>query len=155
MSQDGADLGVGAERALKTVLGGEEQPTEEEKQTPEQMLASIRGAALIDLDYGTTALACARLILEAYERYPVLREEPTEAVYLQDAAGKMVWPAVHLRPGLHSILKELFEDEQQRLDVLSDLTGFMWGWAVNAVRYAMGEPPVPNPAIVEIPNSEG
>ena len=29
-----------------------------------------------------------------------------------------------------------------------DLTGFMFGWAVNAVRYVLGEKPIRNPAIV-------
>jgi hypothetical protein len=29
-----------------------------------------------------------------------------------------------------------------------DLTGFMYGWAVNAVRYVYSEPPAPNPAVM-------
>jgi len=30
------------------------------------------------------------------------------------------------------------------------ITGFMFGWAVNTVRYILGEKPIQNPAIVEI-----
>lgn len=31
-----------------------------------------------------------------------------------------------------------------------DLTGFMFGWAVNAVRYVLHKGPIKNPAIIEI-----
>lgn len=31
-----------------------------------------------------------------------------------------------------------------------DLSGFMFGWAANAVRYVLGEHPINNPAIIEI-----
>ena len=79
---DGAHQGVGAERALGTILGGEDQPHEEEKKTPAQVLDSIREQSFEDLDYGGTANACARLILEAYETYPQLRDHPVKSVYL-------------------------------------------------------------------------
>jgi len=31
-----------------------------------------------------------------------------------------------------------------------ELTGFMYGWAVNTVRYVLGDRPIANPAIIEI-----
>ena len=147
---DGAHMGVGADRALGSILGGEEHPTEDERQTPEQMLDSIRDAKFTDLDYGTTSLACARLILEAFEKHPAIRDVPTEHEYLKDADGLMVWPAVYLTADLHGVLNQLYAEDEMRLGILDGLTGFMWGWAVNAVRYAMGDPPKPNPALMTI-----
>ena len=52
--------------------------------------------------------------------------------------------------------KEFFENSNEFADKvyteydLPDLTGFMFGWAVNAVRYCLHEEPIENPAIVEI-----
>lgn len=45
--------------------------------------------------------------------------------------------------------KEFADKVYQKYD-LPDLTGFMFGWAVNAVRYCLHERPIRNPAIVEI-----
>lgn len=135
---------------MKTILGGEGQPSEDEKSTPEQMLDMIRSQGFENLDYGTTATAVARLILEAYEKFPEIQDVPKEHVYLRDGAGQMVWPAVHLTADLRGVLKQLHADEPEKLKVLSDPTGFMWGWAVNAVQYAMLLPEEPNPAIVTI-----
>jgi hypothetical protein len=39
------------------------------------------------------------------------------------------------------------KDEGVDLGALG-LTGFQWGWAVNAARYALSELPVANPAIL-------
>jgi hypothetical protein len=152
---DGAHLGVNAERAIETILGGEPQPVAEEKQTPEQMLDAIRAASGTPSDYGGAATSYARVILEAYEKYPELRNVPLESVYLRGGDGMMVWTeggsAVVLRPDIYSVLKQLHPDKdcwQRR--VMSGLSGFMVGWANNAVRYALGDPPVANPALVEI-----
>lgn len=154
---DGAHQGVDAERALGTILGGEGQPEESEKQTPEEMLASIQQAPLERKSYGGTSLACARIILEAYEKYPELRSHPTSTQYLRGKDGKLVEKAgkdfglIVLVHDLNHILKQLHPDESSpERQILSDLTGFMWGWAVNAVGYALGEPPKPNPALMTI-----
>ena len=153
---DGAHIGVGAERALGTILGGEDQPRDDEKQTPAQMLDAIREAYETPGDYGACALSYARVLLEVYEKYPTLREQPLNPVYLRDGSGQMVLDGIVLVPDIYAVLKQIHSDEQcwQRL-VMSDLTGFMVGWANNAVRYALGDPPVPNPAIITIPAHEG
>ena len=149
---DGAHMGVSADRALETILGGKEQPAKEERQTPRQMLDAIREAPQKPLDYGSAALLYARVLLEAYEAYPELCDHPTESVYLRDASGQMVWAegggAVVLQPDIYAVLKQIHPDEScwQR-KVMSGLTGFMIGWANNAVRYALGDPPKPNPAL--------
>src|SRR5215204_6492093 len=41
---DGSDMGIKADRALQTILGGKEQPTEEEKATPEQVRERVMAA---------------------------------------------------------------------------------------------------------------
>jgi len=153
---DGAHQGVDAERALGTILGGESQPTEakEGKTTPLGMLMQIRAASESPDNYGDAATSYARVILEAYEANPALRSVPLNTVYKKDADGKMIWEndhAVVLQHDIYDALKELHPDENcwQR-KVMSSLSGFMVGWANNAVRYALGDPPVPNPARVTI-----
>jgi len=154
MSDDGADLGVGAERALKTVLGGEPQPTEEERQTVEEMNERLRAAPIEGTSYEGTADACARIILEAWDNYPDIRDVPSENRYLKDKEGKLVEPRVGvlfpLTISLHEVLKRLHPKGTPGHEVLSGLTGFMWGWAVNAARRCYGLSPVSNPAIVTI-----
>ncbi len=150
---DGAHLGVGADRAIETILGDKDSPSEEEQRTPEQMLDAIREALESPEDYGGCALSYARVLLEAYEAHPALRDHPTKTVYLEGQDGRAVFTdsggLVRLIPDIYDVLESLHPDEDcwQR-KVMSDLTGFMVGWANNAVRYALGDPPVPNPAMI-------
>jgi len=171
---DGAHIGVRADRALETILGGEDQPTEEEESTPEEMLASIRAASLATDNYGdaalAAALAAARVIWEAWERYPELVLVPSEAVYERGDDGRMVvrhnetdevvtdgdWSNAQpniLVPDLFDALKRLHPEGTPEREALSDLTGYMggmWGWAYNACRYSLGAGPVANPAIMTV-----
>jgi hypothetical protein len=155
---DGAHLGVGAERALKTILGGDPAPTEGECESVEAMRARILAAPIAAETYDGTATACARLILEACKAYPQLVEVPHEAEYLRDEDGRMViigeHPAdqviVQIRPGLHTVLKQVYAHRPDALAVFSALTGFMWGWAVNAALRCIDRPAVPNPALLTV-----
>lgn len=153
MSDDGADLGIGAERALKTIMGGE-QPTDEETETVEQMRARILSAPIeAGESYDGCATACARIILEAFEKYPQLQAVPTKNEYLKQSNGE--WVGIDDRPivlnvDLYDVLKKLHPEGTPEHAVFMGLTGFMWGWAVNAARRCIGAGPVPNPAIVEI-----
>jgi len=151
---DGAHLGIGAERAMKTIVGGEPHPTEAECETIEQMRARILAAPIESKSYDGAATACARLILEAWKKYPQLIEVPHTGVYLNNADGQMVWEecggAVTLVPGLHDALKQVYRERPEALAVLSGLTGFQWGWAVNAALRCIDQPPVQNPAIVTV-----
>lgn len=153
MSDDGADQGIMPERALKTVLGGEEQPTQDEKLNLEEFEDRVREAPIEGGSYDGSALACARMILEAVEKYPPLRQVPYESVYLRGGDGMMIMSpdggAVVIQPGLHDVLKRLHPTGIEA-EILADLTGFMWGWACNAVQRILGKDPVPNPAIVDI-----
>lgn len=151
---DGAHKGVGAERALATILGFAPEPTDGECETVEQMKARILSAPIeAEASYDGCATACARLILEAWQRWPKLHAVPSEAVYLTDEHGGLVViddGLVELIPGLHSALKSVYRDRPDALAVLSALTGFMWGWALNAALRIIDQPPEPNPALLEI-----
>lgn len=152
MSDDGADMGVMADRALKTIFGAE-QPAQDEQLSPEEFERTIRESPMAASSYGGAASACARLILEALEKYPQLRDVPYEGRYLTEKDGNLVYSPdgglVLIQAGLHDALKRLHPDGEGAT-VLSGLTGFMWGWACNAVQNILGKPPVPNPAILDI-----
>jgi hypothetical protein len=80
------------------------------------------------------------------------------AVYLKDSNGQLVEPAagglIVLIPGLYDALKKLYADRPEALAVLSDLTGFMWGWACNAALRCIDQPPAPNPALLMLKRRE-
>jgi len=156
MSSDGASMGVGAKRALGTILGGDGQPVEGERETRAQMSARLRSATLTPDSYDGAATAYARIVLEAYEKYPQLRYLPVEGEYLKGADGKMVWfkgresQSVKVALSLHDVLKQIHAGDTVREAVFSGLTGFMVGWGVNAARYCLDLDPQPNPALVMI-----
>lgn len=155
MSDDGADLGVSADRALETILGGAPQP--ERRRTPDEMRAEIL-ACEGPSDYDGTSRWVARLILEAIAAEPELTTAPCETVYDWDvikadpryanatgSEGVEVMSEYVVSRSLYDLLK----DRGVPLAELG-LTGFMWGWAFNAARYCLGLPPEPNPAIVTL-----
>ena len=153
MSSDGASQGVMPERALGTILGDKDQPAEDEKVSPEEFEAKIRAASMEPDSYDGASLAIARVILEAVEKYPCLRDVPMESVYLTGKDGKVNYdkPAVHICPGMYDVLKNIFPDEAcPERKVMEGLTGFMWGWAYNASGRGLGLAEQPSPAIIEI-----
>jgi len=121
MSIDGANLGLGAERSLKAVLGGE-QPKESRRRTPEQMREYIMSAP------------------ESYEEGQKGYEEAAQwlarqfLILLDESFEGDLYDEVKRRQGGRSM----------------DFTGFMVGWAENAARYVKGKPEKSNPAIVEL-----
>lgn len=158
MSNDGAHLGVGAERALDTILGGKEQPAEKEKQTSEQVYARLKAATIADCNsYDGGATYCGKLVLDFYEAHPEALEWPAEQQYEvsdeppADGKGFQMGEKWHvpIGPDLYESVKTHSTKEDYE-KCFSELTGFMWGWAVNAARYALSQRPVPNPALVEI-----
>ena len=121
MSIDGANLGVDAEKCLKTVLGGE-QPEKENRRTPQQMREYLMSAPEDyeggQKSYGEAARWLAR-------QYLILLDEGFEG--------------------------ELYDEVKRKQDDRAmDFTGFMVGWAENAARYVKGKSEIHNPAIVEI-----
>ena len=122
---DGAHLGMGAEAAMKAVIGGGDGPSDPDAALRELEAEIRRASAEPPMTYDSTANLAARIVLEHLERHP------------QDRAIDE---------------HEVYQRLRSQLDPL-DLTGFMWGWAVNAARAILELPPVPNPAIlvIEVP----
>ncbi len=151
---DGAHLGVGAERALGTVLGSEGQPTDDEKMTAGQMqewlLSAPRWndpAAMASYD------ECARAVAGEVLRWALANPERYAHTPMET---EIEWPTkpdgtkdynnpIYGAKSLYDVLK----DEGIGLDKLG-ITGFQWGWAYNAARRCLELPPQPNPAIIEI-----
>ena len=144
MSDDGAQLGVTAGRALQSVLGGRDQPTEDERMDPVTMRDW-----LLEPDHewtesgdGYTEIArrCAGAILRFYMEDPKRASIPPENVYQQPVDWHH---PVILERGLYGVMEEagLIDDDW-------GLSGFQWGWAVNAARRCVELPEVPNPALV-------
>jgi hypothetical protein len=145
MSGDGADLGLNAAEALEVVVGGAEAPP---GRSTQEMAAIIR-ATDHPVGYEGTANYCAKLILQWLEADPTRAQGPVENVYREGPDGQKIYKPPYAEVGWYEKMKQ----DGIPLDQL-DLTGFMWGWAVNAARCIVELPPVPNPAIVVIGSAE-
>lgn len=133
MSTDGAHLGVNAERALDTILGGKPSPAEDEQMDAETFRTWIKTADRED-SYGETARLCARYLLEYLTAHPEDVTLPLDQ-WLPYRTSEGVWDKAMAE---NPRLKEM------------DLTGFMVGWAFNAARRCIELPPAPNPALMTI-----
>ncbi|MCA1572473.1 MAG: hypothetical protein LC798_19670 [Chloroflexi bacterium] len=160
MSDDGADLGMTAEDGMHGALGDETVNEEATRRTPTELLAEIRA------DQGNTYSGCANraalAILELFEARPEAQDWPAmaEGTFYVTATGEratqeelrsLSFDDMEFRPtgpDLYEVVKKLRPDLYD--DVFTAMTGFQWGWAVNAAKYIVGAPPVPNPAIIEI-----
>lgn len=156
---DGAHQGVGAKRALETILGDAPSPSEDEGRTPHEMRLWLLAAPDPPWDYNANGYEdCARYIgkqvLEAYLADVALVALPMDNEYEweTDDAGRLVGykrdadgKAIVKVRGLHDVLVERGADITGH-----GITGFQWGWAVNAARYAVDADQQPNPAIIEL-----
>lgn len=162
---DGAHLGVSANRALKTVLGGEPSPDESEQQAPDEMREWLLAAPPVedfqaeldsrppdekytDEDYGECARVAAKVILEAFLADPRLAAAPPEMEYDWDADPDRGSQGMKAEFIIHPGLSRLLSERDVTLPV--GMSGFQWGWAVNAARFCVELPAAPNPAIIEI-----
>ena len=122
--------GYTAEQGLKAVLGEdniEKMNRREEAMSPAEMKAYIESAPTEkNLSYSDESRRFAKALLELADK--------DKANFLKDCAEGV---------DFYQLLK--LEGE---LDY--DLTGFMYGWVVNAVRYVIGEKAQRNPALLEI-----
>lgn len=154
---DGAHAGVGADRALKTILGGEPAPTEDEVMSDEAFAQYIREAPDDPHDYGDYARLIAKLGLAMAEAHPEIDwshvPASDEAEYPDGVGDGSDWEERYKN---RRIVREGFDTLWKRFDPLSyklavsEATGFQWGWGVNAVRKVLGLGPVANPAIIEV-----
>ncbi len=152
---DGAHFNVGAEAAMKAVIGGEVPPTPPTDYEFEQQIrnAPIRtpDGRKAEFTYDSAANAIARIVLEAYEQYPQLQEMSDDHVFLRTKDDKIDWSnPIALNVTLYDVIKKLHPEGTIEREVMADATGFMWGWAMNAARKILGLGPVPNPAIMTI-----
>lgn len=126
---DGA-RGYTAEQGLKAVLGGEnidKMNKREGAMTSEEMRKYIMAAPdMKNVSYSDEARRYAKAILIWAEKNPEKFQMELHEKY----------------PRFEEIKGDY------------DLTGFMQGWAVNAVIYVLGENTHPNPAIVTITKSK-
>lgn len=165
---DGAHMGIKASRALDTIIGGKEQPTEEEKATPKGVRARIEAVPLFegkppwegimpggedkearDNAYSTATDAIAHAFLVLIEEDSSLLEpqfypahypdgEPTHLAGVRRDQASVLWDAM-MKRWPHAD------------DWIGGASGFMVGFALNTALYA-GEIPAyaSNPAIMEI-----
>lgn len=154
-------MGVSADRAWETILGDAEQPTDEERRTPDEMRAWVLSAPTpdefeargpdVDYSYGECARVVARVILEAYLADPSLATLPMDTDYDWDAdpdrGAQGMKPEFVRQQSLSDVMRErgLYEPIRGL-----GISGFQWGWAVNAARYCVEVEPQPNPAIITI-----
>ena len=154
---DGANIGVSSERALKTILGGAPPASEDERRTPGQLREFVeqqRGTSGYD---ATACEACWRVLL-TFEARPETKTWPAEIPYEVTCDCDPSNPAPgHFKEHYRPVGPNLYAAVREHTDGIGDmgiadlgLTGFQWGWAVNAAKYIVGAPPVPNPAILTI-----
>lgn len=150
---DGAHLGVSAERALNVIVGGGSQPTEDEMETADEMRARLLALTEMEESYSGAADWTAAQILRWLMEDPARVQTPSESEYDFDNDPN------HGSEGLDPkyVISEGWYNQMKKAGLLpSDLglTGFQWGWAVNAARRCLELPPVPNPAIITVETEE-
>jgi hypothetical protein len=127
---DGAHLGVGAERALQTILGGKPSPAPAERMDAPTFERWIRAAPEDPQTYDDGGRFLAKLMLEV--------------ALASDGAGRLSVDE------LYDAAKEHAGADRWRPLEENGVTGFMAGWAANAARWLCELGPLPNPAIIDV-----
>lgn len=149
---DGSQQGIAAERALKTILGGEPAPEKDDHNSPAYWLKRLCEKDDNINGYEAHAEVIAKYILQAYESHPHLKDAPNESKYLEPIDWEN--PVILTKSLSDQLKQEVYQDPKHPFrQALSEATGFSWGWAFNIARYTIGLPPQPNPAIIEIRGS--
>ena len=138
--------------ALRGALGGEEPP---KRMTMEEMREYIESAPDKPESYDDMGRAVAKLTLEFMERHPESHAMPadSEHEWPKGANGETDWRATPtlVVEGVYEYMKRVEPEwHAAHQDVFDEMTGFMWGWGVNAARRCLGLGPVSNPAIVTV-----
>jgi hypothetical protein len=124
---DGAHLGYTAEQALKQVLGGELEEDEQGTMSAQEMRDWLLAAEVEHAmdSYGECSRYAGGLVLGWFLAHPYTASLDENTLY------------------------ETMKEAGVSFEELG-LTGFQWGWAVNAARRCVELPPIPNPAILVI-----
>jgi hypothetical protein len=155
VSDDGADLGMTAQDGMEAALGSDE---------PKQERSPAEFRAMIEADqdprtYSGCANATALALLGLMEARPELATWPAEVegAFFYKGTNNLIPRGQHIpynaeyrRVDDRDLYSELKRTRPDLIRVFEELTGFQWGWAVNAAKTILGQPPVPNPAIVTI-----
>lgn len=144
-THDGAHEGLTAEDGATRAIAGD--AAKSGTKTPAEMEAYLLTATVAD-SYDSAARCLGKFILLALRARPELHNVPTETVY----DWKKNFDGTHMPPvlqrGLSDLLKDV--DPEGYKAAVDGVTGFQWGWAVNAARYVLQLPPVKNPALMEL-----
>jgi hypothetical protein len=167
MSGDGAHQGVGAQRAIDTILGGKPGPqdTKEKTMTPEAMREKLEKAVEMGLpegsyddweeeqrsySYDMAASIAGGRVLAWLDEHPKFKHVPAEPI--SDWEDREKYEGYYIKyPGLGELMELTGVDIDEGLG----LSGFQYGWAVNAAKYALGAPPSRNPALMTIGGDHG
>jgi hypothetical protein len=103
--------------------------------------------------YNGAAFSLARIMLEFIEDHPEFADVPMDPTF--DFNKRKGERGYYKTIGIGELMKAFGEEAYWSKDIddyLGGVTGFMWGWAYNAVRYALNqdEKAEPNPAIIEV-----
>lgn len=142
-------------KAIETILGSKSAPNEDEEKTPQWWLEHLKQKeSVLNKDdntdsYDNHAEVMAKYIIEAYQSQPGLIHAPNKNVYLKPTDWNnpivLMWDLSDL------LEKHIYTNKDHPFRIaLSEATGFTWGWAYNIARYALGLPPMANPAIMTI-----
>jgi hypothetical protein len=136
LSPDGAHLGIMPSRAIDMIVGGAPHPASEEMRSTKEMVELIGKTTIVDCllvegtadtaSYDATALFAAKLTINALIGDPRLARVDEDEVY---------WEVKRAATRL------------EREHCLMMLTGFQWGWAVNAARAVLELEAIANPAV--------
>lgn len=149
---DGAGDGLKATEGAERAIAG--KPAPPKTLTPAEMASYLAGDdnpwGTDEDGYNESARLLGRFILENLRAHADLQDAPIMSKYDLDS-----WdgngPAPVIVAGLDKRLEVLdYAGYKQAVD---GVTGFMWGWAVNAARYALDLPQQPNPALVTVGGS--
>lgn len=155
---DGANLGVTADRALQTIIGGEDSPSGDEITTPEQVAERLnltpdpcdgppiweRATDSDAYSLVTDSIAKAFLLVEQDDPGILDRREnyPDDYEY-ESLRGQQL-------DAIHCVWKAVMERWPTFDDWIGGASGFQVGFAYNTARFVRGEKSQPNPAILTI-----
>lgn len=158
MSTDGSSMGINAERALASILGGEPEPEAEERLTREEVRQQLgKLPSLVpgrvyggqSLGYGETTQVVTKAILDFWGQYPEFEDAPAANEYAPDAWANFDGDAKNFPKPVRLGLYDLMKQHDYDLGSLG-LTGFMWVFAFNQARWLRYEEGQENPAIIEV-----